>query len=751
MVNARSSRHAGVNVLAGVSIALVFTCLAATAQENTSPVGTNLSTFPYWATQIPFKNVIQQQAGGWQLNGTGGRMPTMAPDGYPLSWDTTSGWQNPYIWIFLHGPGKYPAGQWVLLYDGQGDIEFGWDAGSAVKTREGRYTFTATPQPGSAMMITIRRTNAANHIRNMRVVEAQYETDFETNPWYPEFLSFYSCFSVLRFMDWMGASTSRDVTGSYTDWGAGYHGMRATTTTTITLDTNASTVNGAYVNMLISGGDGWRLITAYNGATRTATVSPAYATAPTVGNGYSVIDFYNREWADRVKQTDLFQNGPAGISVEWMVDLCNRTNCSPWFCMPTAASDDYMRQFATYVRGHLNPNLRIYLEWSNEAWNWGGYPGWNWSDAYGRLTGVGGFSGYPAYRMTQMFQVWDSVFNEPHLRADRTASRLVRLLSVQGGYVGRAMEVLDFNGSSLNAAYPNPIGTGKKAADYADAMAIAPYISDLMGDVKQFVLNHTLTQIFDTLNKEIDLKYSATSADNYVYQDIVGARQRGLNTVAYEANVSIYNNPYDSVVGQKLDMMETDTRMKDLYLHMLNAWKTMGPDVTGKGATLWNQFTDNGWDSASAGQWGHWTARKYMTQPQAQCPRWQALCEFAQANPRWWTDLPLPTSQVIVGRAGVDRSALRLSTSTARPGSAPLLTLTYASAQTPVMTLFALDGRQVAELRVAPPTGAARADGMSTVTWQPRTSQGQAIVAGTYLVSVKAGGRSVCRKITWQR
>jgi len=413
--------------------------------------------------------------------------------------------------------------------------------------------------------------------------------------------------------------------------------------------------------------------------------------------------------------------------------------------MPTAASDDFMRQFAIYVRDHLNPNLRVYLEWSNEAWNWGGYPGWDWSDAYGRLTGVGGFSGYPAYRMVQMFQVWDSVFAEPHLRVDRTASRLVRTLAVQTGWVGRAMEVLDFNGSSLTSGYPNPIAPGRKAADYADVIAMTNYLGESLGDPKAYVLAHTVAQIFDTLNKEIDSRFSP-SGD--FYQCIQGARERGLNAVTYESNVSIYNDPYDSAVGIKLDAMERDSRMKDLYLHLLNSWKAMGPDSTGKGATLWNQFIDNGWDSASAGRWGHWSARKYMWQPQAECPRWEALCEFAQANPRWWTYPPLPVISVAPGKAAVVRQ-LRLTVLPSRTASAPVLSLTYSRSQRPVITLLAVDGRVVAKMRVGARADGS-ADGSATVTWQPTGPDG-ALAAGTYLVSVKAGGQSLSRKITWER
>ncbi len=38
--------------------------------------------------------------------------------------------------------------------------------------------------------------------------------------------------------------------------------------------------------------------------------------------------------------------------------------------MPHAADDNYITQMATLFRDNLNPNLNVYLEYSNEVWNW---------------------------------------------------------------------------------------------------------------------------------------------------------------------------------------------------------------------------------------------------------------------------------------------------------------------------------------------------------------------------------------------
>ncbi len=58
-----------------------------------------------------------------------------------------------------------------------------------------------------------------------------------------------------------------------------------------------------------------------------------------------------------------------GMPVEVMVKLANKLNVDPWFCLPHLCTDDYVTQFATYVRDHLNSNLVAYYELSNEVWN----------------------------------------------------------------------------------------------------------------------------------------------------------------------------------------------------------------------------------------------------------------------------------------------------------------------------------------------------------------------------------------------
>ena len=77
-------------------------------------------------------------------------------------------------------------------------------------------------------------------------------------------------------------------------------------------------------------------------------------------------------WADRAKPGDMrWGDGSRGVPVEMLVELANRVGADPWFNMPVNASDDYVREFARYVRDHLSPDLRVHVEFSNEVWKHG--------------------------------------------------------------------------------------------------------------------------------------------------------------------------------------------------------------------------------------------------------------------------------------------------------------------------------------------------------------------------------------------
>lgn len=77
------------------------------------------------------------------------------------------------------------------------------------------------------------------------------------------------------------------------------------------------------------------------------------------------------DWQNRPHPADQFWT-VRGAPLEVMVDLCNVTGKSGWFCIPHKANDGYITQFATYLRDHFTGPGLILFEYSNEFWNWSG-------------------------------------------------------------------------------------------------------------------------------------------------------------------------------------------------------------------------------------------------------------------------------------------------------------------------------------------------------------------------------------------
>jgi hypothetical protein len=51
--------------------------------------------------------------------------------------------------------------------------------------------------------------------------------------------------------------------------------------------------------------------------------------------------------------------------------IVRRTGTNAWVNVPHLATDDYVKQMATYLRDNIPLRRTIYVEYSNDAWNLG--------------------------------------------------------------------------------------------------------------------------------------------------------------------------------------------------------------------------------------------------------------------------------------------------------------------------------------------------------------------------------------------
>jgi hypothetical protein len=460
-----------------------------------SRLGINLSGLVDWNTELPFVDVfrlsrrwISQQAGQpW------GKGPALELD--------ERGWVKRLpAGCFAETPiltgGHAPAGDYICLYDGDGEIRFGAN-GKVISRGPGRLVVSIDARQGGTFL-QVRRTDPENPIRNIHVTMPGFEKSYRTEPFSPPFLNRWRGLNTLRFMDWMDTNGSRQ-----------------------------------------------------------------------------------RDWADRPKPEDATWS-VKGAPVEVMVDLCNRLHANPWFCLPHLASDNYVRQFATAVRGRLDPSLKVYVEYSNEVWN-GSFEQHRYAQEQGRKLGLGpkerpweGAAMFYARRSLELFRVWEEVFGG--------RERLVRVIAWQ----------------AASGPYwtDNMLLSYQDAGRHCDALAIAPYITfmpsptgkDLKSDdVAKWPVERVLDLVGTNALPECVrwMKTQKAVADKY-----------GLKLLCYEAGqhlVGVGGAENNEELTRLLTAANRHPRMKGIYTKYLDAWRSAGGDLM----CLFSSV------SASS-KWGNW-------------------------------------------------------------------------------------------------------------------------------------------------
>lgn len=76
------------------------------------------------------------------------------------------------------------------------------------------------------------------------------------------------------------------------------------------------------------------------------------------------------DWEERSQMDHYTWAYEKGIPYEMMVKLMNDYDLDGWVCVPHRASPEYSQQMAEFFRDHLAPERHLYVEYSNEIWNW---------------------------------------------------------------------------------------------------------------------------------------------------------------------------------------------------------------------------------------------------------------------------------------------------------------------------------------------------------------------------------------------
>ncbi len=219
--------------------------IGATGSNAKSPLGMNLQAVNYFTSEQPFLNIFKttwiskSNPQGWQTHREAsagdsgeGRYVQTDENGYPTTLTPGPGDSNsaPFSSVgvlFLYNLAKsnagkgpyYPAGKYVVLYDGQGSLSYGHDA-SLVSSSPGRDVFnvvTPTYEGGIDFRITATDPrHTGNYLRNIRVVKAEQEALLSGGGIFnPTFLNLLQNFRLLRGIQWLQID---DAGGLMTSW-----------------------------------------------------------------------------------------------------------------------------------------------------------------------------------------------------------------------------------------------------------------------------------------------------------------------------------------------------------------------------------------------------------------------------------------------------------------------------------------------------------------------------------------------------
>jgi len=337
-----------------------------------------------------------------------------------------------------------------------------------------------------------------------------------------------------------------------------------------------------------------------------------------------------------------------GVPVEVMVALSNRIGADPWFNMPHLADDNYMRQFAAYVRDTLSLGLHAYVEYSNELWNFTfGQTHWAAQQAeqrWGKDAAPDAWLQFAGMRAAEMAQIWSEVFGA---QAER---RLVRVIATHTGWMGLEKGLLTaplflaedsqnlepitwFDAYAVTGYFGHEMGMDEMAPQVlewvSDSRAKAEKSGSAKGlarvSLREYVKEHGFTEAVPLAAKAIrkdSLPELLTVLLPY-HADI--AQQNGLQLVMYEGGTHVAAmaewGRNEDLVGF-FSYLNYSPEMARIYQELLQGWRKAG-------GGLFNVFVD----ISAPSQYGSWGSMRHLDDRN---PRHDVLVDYNKNTPAWW-------------------------------------------------------------------------------------------------------------------
>jgi hypothetical protein len=313
------------------------------------------------------------------------------------------------------------------------------------------------------------------------------------------------------------------------------------------------------------------------------------------------------KWSDRTRPSMAQFTTVGGVPWEYIAQLANQVGADLWVTVPALADDTYVTELAKLLAAYVDPSHAIYVEYSNEVWNFqfkqarqnadkavaevtaGGSP----LNADGETNQVVWSWRRVAKRLKEISDIFRTVFGEAEFRA--------RVRPVLAGQVAQSVTMrqgLEF----IERTYGPP----KK---FFSAIAGAPYFNIGTADASTTL---TADQVLAALSQNVD----SWRADSELSKMVTHAYAFGLTPLVYEGGPDTFGP--NNIAAKKAASM--DPRMKDMCVRYLQEMFALGIPTFN-----WFVAGASSWDT----QYGTWGLTDDMRTQDT--PKMQAIKEVLSA------------------------------------------------------------------------------------------------------------------------
>ncbi len=309
-------------------------------------------------------------------------------------------------------------------------------------------------------------------------------------------------------------------------------------------------------------------------------------------------------WEDRSQPDHYTWAYNKGVPYEIMVQLMNQMDLDGWICVPHRASDEYIQQMAAFFRDNLEPQRKIYLEYSNEIWNWI-FGQTQWLYEYGCVQqNLDWPEGIVPY-IQNCLDIWTEAFAGQE-------DRLVRVVGLFTAWQDVSNRIVfNLSPGSFDAIAPTfYFGLSEEADSILDGLGNQATTADIAFWVRQ---NFSQELAYIQEQKE-------TIADSL-----------GLPMLFYEGGQHITPQPFgeEPTYAQALLDLQRDTAMYNLYTEWFDMLRQLNDSPQPWLMNHFNFIVDR---SARYGSWGLLESL-YQDTSAIPAPKYRAVLEAMEQDP----------------------------------------------------------------------------------------------------------------------